>query len=471
MARFAIVVNGITSTTTTGLELARRLTERGHHPTLVCHADLRRVASEHEIGFERLTADRAAFAELWATVRTIKRLPRPAALRALVGLPGQLRRARRRTAAAVEFHEVIGQIDPDVIVVDTEAHVAAIASVANGVPVVLTTFLFDIEPKPSLPPLDSTLMPGDSGIAAAWQRNLADGRRARRRRRLTRLGVADAVGPISYASNGLPALRAVARAHGIRLADVARTDGWLRPVWYPHVPTLSTNLSELEFGTGPSAPWTYVGPMVAPPDAVEPTHRDEDHRRWQRLVAERLASENPPVLVYCSLGTYRSADRGLLLRVAAAVARRSDLQLVVGLGGKLDPAELGELPENVLALGRAPQREVLQHAALAIVHGGNATLNECVVAGVPMVACSTGFLDQNGVCARIEHAGIGVRIDRSATPGEIIDSIDRVLSDSAMRASIDRWSALARDPERQAAAVRLLEGMVPAGGASAETTP
>ena len=45
-----------------------------------------------------------------------------------------------------------------------------------------------------------------------------------------------------------PALRAVARRHGLRLADVGRTDGWLRPIWYPGVPTLSTNLEELEFG-------------------------------------------------------------------------------------------------------------------------------------------------------------------------------------------------------------------------------
>jgi len=461
MARFVLITNGITSTTHTGLELARRLIAAGHEATMLCHADLADVAARSDVPFVRLVADRDAFERVRTTLVSVSRLPRRSAVRSLVELPGIVWRARRDTATAIELHEVIERIDPDVVVADTEAHVAIAALSSSEIPLVLSTFLFDVEPEGGAPPLDSRLLPGAGEIAATWAANLAEGRRLRRRRWLTRRGLIDLVGPISYASNGMPALRAVARRHRYRLRRIARTDGWLRPVWYPRLPTLSTNLPELEFGSGPAG-WTYVGPMVAADDGGARWHRAADSDRWRELLAARERLDKPPALVYCSFGTYRSADRDLVGRVIEAVSGRHDLQLVIGLGSTLESTAFGEPPANVLMLDWADQTAVLRHADAAIVHGGNATLNECVVSGVPMVACSTGFLDQNGVCARIEHARIGRRVDRSASSVEIGQAIDDVLGDAVLRSRIHELCAVANDPARRRIAVDVLEELAEA---------
>ena len=110
---------------------------------------------------------------------------------------------------------------------------------------------------------------------------------------------------------------------------------------------------------------------------------------------------------------------------------------------------MGELPSNVLALRWAPQVRILAEANAAIVHGGNASLNECIVFGVPMLVCSTGHLDQNGVASRVDVAGIGIaRSGRAIESSTIEADLRRLIDEPEFAERIGRLRDLAARSDR-----------------------
>jgi MGT family glycosyltransferase len=150
-------------------------------------------------------------------------------------------------------------------------------------------------------------------------------------------------------------------------------------------------------------------------------------------------------LTYCSLGSYWS-DPEFLRMVLATFERRPDWDLVLGLGGQVSVADLGPIPDNVLALDWAPQLEVLAEADCSINHGGITSINECITYEVPMIVYSPSLLDQDGCAARIAYHGLGVRADwKTPDPSALERHIDRVLNDRQMR---DRVRAMSQIYDR-----------------------
>jgi len=459
VTRVALITNGISSTVHSSLELARRLQARDHDVTFISHADIAETIESNGFPFAALTADRGAFDELHRAMATIRRGTPRSRLAALVRLPMTARRVRRTTVDADELLTLLASLRPDLLVIDIEAHLAIVATSQLGIPTALTTFLFAIEQRRGVPPIDSWSEPGDDEIIRGeWERVHRSSFLAARRRRWSRRGLVDHFGPVSYATTSRDALRAVARRAGFDLAAHTDTTQWLRPHGYTGLPVLTTNLRELEFGDGASQEWHYVGPMVRA-DRKDVATEHEDLGRWH-AVRERHRSEPDRPLIYCSLGSYWNADIDVLGRIVDVARRRTEWDLVIGLGGRGDPAALGAVPPNVLALRWAPQVEILAEADAAIVHGGSASLNECVVQGTPMLVCSTGHLDQNGVAARVRVAGIGVACDGRRVDSETIEAhLDRLLGDRSIRTEIERLRDLVRQPARMDQAVDLLEAI------------
>lgn len=133
---------------------------------------------------------------------------------------------------------------------------------------------------------------------------------------------------------------------------------------------------------------------------------------------------NDKPLIYASMGTVQNRSRSIFYTIAEACADLN-VQLVMSLGGGLDPETLPNLPGNPLVVTYAPQLELLQKASLAITHAGLNTTLEALSYGVPMVAIPITD-DQPGVAARIVWTGAGELI----TPSR--------LSVSALRAMIVR---------------------------------
>lgn len=130
-------------------------------------------------------------------------------------------------------------------------------------------------------------------------------------------------------------------------------------------------------------------------------------------------------LAYISLGTvlhnaprfYRSCIRAL---------RDMDCDAIISIGSKVDPASVGEIPENVQIFPRVNQLEVLASADVFLTHCGMNSVSESLLCGVPMVLFPQ-HSEQEAVCSRAEALGAGLRL-KKATPREIRRALEAVLT-------------------------------------------
>lgn len=158
------------------------------------------------------------------------------------------------------------------------------------------------------------------------------------------------------------------------------------------------------------------------------------------LAAERLAG---PVL-YASLGTVFNAGPGLLRTFATALAPLAGT--VVVATGATDPADLGDLPANVVARRSVPQLQVLAQAALFVTHGGMNSVNEAMQAGVPALVVPQGA-DQPLVARRVVDLGAGLALrTEDATPETVQALARRLLDEPRFREA----AGVQRDAQRQA---------------------
>lgn len=124
---------------------------------------------------------------------------------------------------------------------------------------------------------------------------------------------------------------------------------------------------------------------------------------WDRLDGRSL--------IYASLGTLQNFSDAIFKTIAEACTGLN-AQLVLSLGGGLDPARLQSLPGDPVVVRYAPQLELLKRAAAVITHAGLNTVLESLAEGVPLVAIPLGN-DQPGVAARIAARGAGIVITPS----------------------------------------------------------
>ena len=106
----------------------------------------------------------------------------------------------------------------------------------------------------------------------------------------------------------------------------------------------------------------------------------------------------------------RTAQKHIFRTIAEACAGLR-VQLVLSLGGGLNPARLGVLLGDPFVVSYAPQLQLLKRAAAVITHAGLNTVLESLAEGVPLVAIPQGN-DQPGVAARVAAKGVGIVIPR-----------------------------------------------------------
>ncbi|NEP00563.1 MAG: glycosyltransferase [Symploca sp. SIO2E9] len=110
-------------------------------------------------------------------------------------------------------------------------------------------------------------------------------------------------------------------------------------------------------------------------------------------------------LIYASMGTLQNRLIEVFDKIASACVGL-DAQLVISLGGSVNPDSVSQLPGSPLVVNYAPQLELLQKATLTITHAGLNTTLESLSNGVPMVAIPIAN-DQPGIAARIAWTGVG----------------------------------------------------------------
>jgi MGT family glycosyltransferase len=199
--------------------------------------------------------------------------------------------------------------------------------------------------------------------------------------------------------------------------------------------------------------YRFVGPSLGarPGDSSFPVERLED-----------------PVL-YASLGTVFGADPQVLRTFATALAPLGGTVIVST--GHTDPAELGELPGNVIARRFVPQLEVLSRAALFITHGGMNSVNEAMYAGVPMLVIPQGA-EQPLVAARVVELGAGLSIRADEVSETTVRTLARrVLGDPRFRDAASALRAAQRAEGGYLRAADELEGHLAVVGPASPSGP
>ena len=189
--------------------------------------------------------------------------------------------------------------------------------------------------------------------------------------------------------------------------------------FYSEIGQIAQIPKEFDFPRGDSLPQLfYTGPFV-----------DESARPHVQFPWERL--DGRP-LIYASMGTLQNGFADVFRTIAVACSG-FNAQLVLALGGQLDPASLGSLPGNPVAVRYAPQLELLRRSVLCITHAGMNTTLEALASGVPMVAIPVGN-DQPGVAARIACSGTGTVVPlRRLSPERLRKAIHAVLTTPSYR--------------------------------------
>jgi MGT family glycosyltransferase len=178
----------------------------------------------------------------------------------------------------------------------------------------------------------------------------------------------------------------------------------------------------------------YVGPVLDDPTWTE---------AWTPP-----PGDDPLVLVGLS-STFQ--DQVGTLRAIVEALGSLPVRAVVTTGPALDATAL-DAPSNVSIVASAPHNVVLEHAAVAVTHGGHGTVIKSLAAGVPVVVMAHGR-DQADNAARVKARGVGVSIKRGAKPAGIAAAVRTLLDDPRYRERAERLGETVR---RDAAGSELL---------------
>lgn len=145
------------------------------------------------------------------------------------------------------------------------------------------------------------------------------------------------------------------------------------------------------------------------------------------LPAHVTAGTGP--LVYLSLGTVLGSAQ--LLRTAIDGLLPLNVRVLVATGPVVDPAELGELPDRVVALPWVPQPDALRHATVVVHHGGAGTTLASLAAGLPQLILPQPG-DGPGNAAAVRDTGAGRLLHApDVSAGSVEAAVRKLLTDRA----------------------------------------
>ena len=158
-------------------------------------------------------------------------------------------------------------------------------------------------------------------------------------------------------------------------------------------------------------------------------------------------------LIYFSLGSLGSADVQLMRRVINCLAT-TPYRYIVSKGPLHDEIELAP---NMAGAEFLPQTSILPSCDLAITHGGNNTVTECLHFGKPMIVLPL-FWDQYDNAQRIDEVGLGIRLDTYRfTDAELHAALDRLLTDAHLRSQLTAAAATIQQRNGVRKAAELIE--------------
>jgi UDP:flavonoid glycosyltransferase YjiC (YdhE family) len=221
----------------------------------------------------------------------------------------------------------------------------------------------------------------------------------------------------------------------------------LRPrnAWDSAALTVVASVGELDPGHGAAhtATTLWTGPVLDPPAPHD------------------LASHDPAVLI--SLSTYNFPGMATSLQTLLDATAGIDARVVVTTGPVIDPSELRPAANHEVHRF-VPHDELMPEMTLVVGHGGHATTMRALAHDLPLLVMPMHpMLDQPLVGRRVQAAGAGRLVKKSASAERLRPVIADLLADGPHRTSAARLGALIRESRgTTTAADRILE-VVPNG--------
>lgn len=200
----------------------------------------------------------------------------------------------------------------------------------------------------------------------------------------------------------------------------------------------------------------YVEPMNQRPPASIPSTIPSD----VPLIVGSAGSQVPD---------YEDAAKQLFANLIEMMrsSGMGNYHLVLTVGDRLLPklqAEVGPtLPSNVSLFSWVSLLDVMRSrdVAVAFVHGGLATLKECIAQAVPMVVVPLGK-DQHGNALRIRRQGIGLTTSVEATPTQLRRLVLDATGNTWRKRALTKLAGVfnARDDLTPTPSVQVIQGLL-----------
>ena len=228
---------------------------------------------------------------------------------------------------------------------------------------------------------------------------------------------------------------AFARSHGLSFGStMLASPGELNLVFIPREFQLAADTFDDSF--------VFLGPSVGGRTGSDWQPRDPD----------------APLLLI-SLGTVFNA-RPEFFRLCAQAFGGSRWQVLMAVGDRIDPADLGDLPANVEVRAHVPQVQVLARADAFVTHNGMNSTMEALYFGVPQVGVPQ-MPEQTMNATRTEELGCGRRIDPATLDAAaLVAAVEAVSTDPQVRRNCDRMRERLQAADGPATGADALEKLV-----------
>ena len=180
-------------------------------------------------------------------------------------------------------------------------------------------------------------------------------------------------------------------------------------------------------------------------------------REAEEYEVPTFAENNDAPLIYFSFGSLGVADVDLIKRMIGVLGK-APYRVLVNVGDYLE--QYSEAPGNVQLASWYPQPAVIPHCDVVIQHGGNNSLNETLYFGkAPLVMPFVWDGHDNATRMNDTEHGIGMhRYEWS--DDELLGNIERLLTDSSIRARLDETSRYMQEQDGRMTAARRIDRLL-----------
>lgn len=444
MAHIVFITAGLTGLFNASLALIQQLKQAGHRVTYASSGDLQAPLRALGIPYVPLKpwvkpSETASVGSRWAQW-------------------GQVRVRQQQAIAAWNmdhFTQIVRSLNPDLLLLDIEMHPQIMAAVMSPYPVALLCPFISIWNRANLPPIHTSILPGEGwrgqwwGMQWSWLRYGWRKWKEHQRDRWQQTGL-----------DHLSLLRCYARQINYPFRARFGFTQWLVP--YPHraLPILCLHAQELDFPHNPHTSMHYLGPMVAESRAEDSADSSTAGGSKSALEAF-LKNRSGRSLIYCGCSSFSTASPSFLRQMRAIAARCPEWDFVIGLAGSPYSRSPEALPANLCVLQWAPQLQILNQADCAIINGGAHSITECIRFGVPMLVYPLPRDDQNGNAARVIYHRLGIVSHlEQESPTQIQQHLQSLLADPSYRVKVNQMRSQFQRYAREKTPVRVVEALL-----------